>query len=102
LSGKEDVVYLRQERDGVSLKVHLTPRSAKESVGGLHGDALQIKVKAPPVKGRANEALIKFLSRRLGLPRNKLTLRAGSTSRTKILHIESMSIAEVALRLNQG
>jgi len=101
LSEKEDIIYLKEERDGACLKVHLTPRSAKEGIGGLHGEALQVKVKAPPVKGRANEALLKFLARRLGSPRNKLTLRSGHTSRTKIIHIEGLSAAEVAERLNQ-
>ncbi|MBW1708712.1 MAG: YggU family protein [Deltaproteobacteria bacterium] len=102
MSEKEDVIYLKKERDGVRLKVHLSPRSFNEGVGGIHGDALQIKVKAPPVKGRANEALIKLLARRLGVAKNKITIRSGNTSRTKILHIESLSITEAAARLHQG
>ncbi len=72
------------------------PRS--EVVGWL-GDALKVKVHAPPVEGRANEALCDFLAERLALPRRAVTVLRGDTSRQKLLRLTGLSLAEVRARL---
>jgi len=64
---------------------------------GLHGDALRIRLSAPPVDGAANEALIRYLAERLGLPRSAVELVSGASGRRKVLRIGGVT-AETASR----
>jgi uncharacterized protein len=85
--------------DGCMLTVRAHPGARKNGVTGIHADAVKIALTAPPVDGKANEALIAFLAEALRLPRARITLVAGVTSRTKMLHITGKSAAEVAAAL---
>jgi hypothetical protein len=67
----------------VVLTVRVIPRAAREQVAGLHGDALKIRLPAPPVEGKANAALIRFLSDRLDVPANRVSILSGETGRNK-------------------
>ena len=84
----------------VLLKVWLQPRAAKVEVVGVYGDALKIKITAPPVEGKANKQLLKFLAERLQLLTSQINLRSGNTSRHKVVEIRGLSINEVKDRLN--
>lgn len=75
--------WLRSTPDGVVLTVRVIPRAAREQVAGLHGDALKIRLPAPPVEGKANAALIRFLSDRLDVPANRVSILSGETGRNK-------------------
>jgi uncharacterized protein YggU (UPF0235/DUF167 family) len=66
---------------------------------GLHGDALRIRVAAPPVDDAANEALVRFLAERLEVTRDALTLAAGRTGRSKVIVVQGLSPAQVERRL---
>jgi len=81
------------------LNVRLTPRSAKTEIRGFLGDVLQVRVTAAPVEGRANEALIRLLAERLGVPRRAIRVVAGHTSREKLLAIDGLNGDEVRRRL---
>lgn len=63
------------------------------------GNAVKIKLRAPPVEGRANEALIEFLAARLDLPRRALSLVRGDTSRQKLLRVDGLDLSAVRARL---
>jgi hypothetical protein len=76
---------------GYNLLVHVVPGASRTEVAGLHGDRLKIKVAAPPEKGAANEALLAFLAKRLGLPRKSLQLAGGAGSRAKTVAIQDLS-----------
>ncbi|MDI6851983.1 MAG: DUF167 domain-containing protein [Deltaproteobacteria bacterium] len=76
---------------GYILFVHVVPGASRTGVGGLHGDRLKIKVAAPPEKGAANEALLEFLAKRLGLPKKALHVSAGAASRAKTVAIQDLS-----------
>ncbi|MEW6720456.1 MAG: DUF167 domain-containing protein [Thermodesulfobacteriota bacterium] len=86
----------RTEGAGATLSVRVVPRSAKEEVAGCEGGALRIRLTAPPVEGKANEALCRFLAKALGVPRRSVTLLSGGTGRNKIVRIEGLT-AEKAL-----
>lgn len=90
--------WLRAHAGGVTLTLHIQPGAKKTEVAGAHGDALKIRLAAPPVDGKANAALIDYLAERLDIPKNRITLKSGQTSRRKILFIEDLT-AEAALRL---
>jgi len=70
------------------LRVLLSPRAGTNAVVGLQGEELKIKIAAPPVNGAANQALLKFLAKLLGLRSGDLSLTAGQTGRRKIVKIE--------------
>ena len=83
-----------------TLAIKAIPNAPRSAVAGWLGEALKVKVKAPPVEGRANEALCEFLADELGLPRRAVTVLRGDTSRLKLIRIESLSEAEVRARLS--
>jgi len=86
--------------DGCTLSVRVHPGARKNSVTGVHADALKIALTAPPVDGKANEALIAFIAEALHLPRARVSLVAGATSRAKTVRITGRSAAEVAAVLS--
>lgn len=71
----------------VRLSVQITPNARRSEVGEVVEGVLRIRLQAPPVDGKANEALLRFLADELGLPRNAFTLVAGHTSRRKIVEV---------------
>jgi len=82
-----------------TLAVKVIPNAPRTEVIGRLGDAVKIKVHAPPVEGRANDALCEFLADRLNLPRRAVTVLHGDLSRQKTLRIAGLTLAEVNLRL---
>lgn len=84
--------WLRVAADGrITLTLHIQPGAKKTEFAGLHGDALKIRLAAPPVDGKANEALIKFVAETLKLPKSAVNLKSGQTSRRKVLEISGSS-----------
>jgi uncharacterized protein (TIGR00251 family) len=81
------------------LAIKAIPNAPRNEAVGWLGDALKVKVHAPPVEGRANEALCEFLADTLGLPRRAVTVLRGDTSRQKLVRIEGRSLAEVRAAL---
>jgi uncharacterized protein (TIGR00251 family) len=77
------------------LKVRVTPRGSKEEVIGWKGDALAVKLTAPPVEGAANKACVDFLAKVLGVKRSQVTLVSGEKSRDKSFEIEGLSDQEI-------
>ncbi len=82
------------------LKLHLTPGARQEGIGGWQGGALRLRVRARAEKGRANEAALRLLADRLGLPRAALSIIRGATSRDKLVQVDGLS--EVELRTLLG
>jgi len=73
----------------VRLRVQVRPGAKRSAVTGRSGDLLRIAVAAPPIEGRANEALIAFLAEELRLPRRQIQVLRGATSRQKLLEIDA-------------
>ncbi len=71
------------------LTVHVQPGAKTTACAGIHGDALKIRLAAPPVDGKANQALIAWLSQTLGCPQNHIELIRGQTHRRKTLCIDA-------------
>ena len=77
-----DVVF-QETPQGIVIKIHVQPRSSRNRVIGLHGDALKIAIQAPPVDDAANRMCIDFLSKCLNLPRSTIEILGGHSSRMK-------------------
>jgi len=92
--------FVRDVPDGCTLSVRVHPGAKNDSVTGLYAGAVKIALKAPPVDGKANEALIAFVAERLQLPRSRVALVAGASSRSKTLCITGKSAAEVEAALS--
>lgn len=88
----------RRLADGtIVLAVHAQPGARRTEVAGLHGDALKIRVAAPALEDRANEALIEYLARRLEVPRRNVALVGGAKSREKRFEIRASAVAPESL-----
>ena len=87
---------------GTRFTIHVQPRASASAVAGRHGDAVKIRLAAPPVDGAANEALVAFLAETLGRPRSAVHLRAGATSRRKTVEVTGIDPKEAARRLGLG
>ncbi|MFI5208224.1 MAG: DUF167 domain-containing protein [Gemmatimonadales bacterium] len=81
------------------LVVHVQPRAKKSEVAGRHGDAIKVRLQAPPVDGAANEELVRFLAESLGIARRSVTIVGGHTSRRKTVEIEGLGAEDLAQRL---
>lgn len=89
--------WFRQAGDGrITLTLHIQPGAKKTEFAGLHGDALKIRLAAPPVDGKANEALVRFLADVLDLPKSAVTLKSGQTSRRKVLEVTGSDSARIS------
>jgi uncharacterized protein (TIGR00251 family) len=86
---------LRNHAEGCILAVRAQPGAQKTAIAGIYGEgaraALKIAVHAPPVEGKANEALIGFLSERFSVPRSSVQILSGGSSRSKVLLIRGVS-----------
>jgi uncharacterized protein (TIGR00251 family) len=85
--------------EGCRIRVRAQPRASRSEVAGEHGEALRVRIAAPPVDGAANEELIRFLAERLGIARRRVTLVGGATGREKLVAIEGVEAEEARRRL---
>ena len=87
-SSAEDRAWRRVGADGsITLTIHAQPGAKHTKVAGVHGAAMKIRVASPPVEGKANEELRRFLADAFGVPRRNVTLVRGEASRRKTLRI---------------
>jgi uncharacterized protein (TIGR00251 family) len=78
---------------GVRLAIHVQPGAKVTEVVGLHGDALKLKLQAPPIDGRANDALVRFLAERLGVGRGAVVITHGLSSKRKLVEVTGVDAA---------
>ena len=92
----------REKLTKVIIKVRVVPRSSRNQVVGREEGVYRIKLVAPPVDGKANEGLKRFLSTTLGLPKGSVAIISGERSRFKSLQIEGLSLEDIHNRLKGG
>jgi len=85
---------------GCLLTVKATPRAARTAIAGADAVWLRIRLQAPPVDGRANEALKEFLAEKLDLPKRAIVVVAGETSRLKKVQIAGLGVDAVREKLD--
>ena len=83
----------------IRLQVRVTPNARKNGVVSWTEDEIRLKIKAPAVEGKANAALIEYLSELTGVPRAKIRLRAGEKSRIKLVEIDGPAPDELRSRI---
>jgi uncharacterized protein len=89
--------WFTSQTDGsVILTLHIQPGAKKTELAGLHGEALKIRLAAPPVDGKANAALLAFLAKQAGIPKAAVELLSGDTSRSKRVRLSGADARKVA------
>ena len=89
--------WFRVADDGcITLNLHVQPGAKTTGCAGLHGDALKIRLAAPPVDGRANAALLRFVADVLKLPPAAIVLKSGHASRRKVVEVSGATPEAVA------
>jgi len=96
------MVAIRESASGVTFAVKVHPRARKNAITGTVGDALKLALTAPPVDGKANQAVIEFFADLFQIPRSSVTIASGETSRNKVIRIAGVSrpVAEQRLAEN--
>ena len=79
--------WFEEKDDCLILNIRVIPRATNDSIQGILGDALKIRIQAPPVEGKANTHLVKFLSKHWKVPRGNIKILSGETGRNKRLRI---------------
>lgn len=82
-----------------TMTVHVVPRAHATEVAGRHGDAVKIRVAAPPVDGAANTELVRFLAERLGVARSAVRIVSGGSRRRKTVAVEGLTKQAAEARL---
>lgn len=85
--------WYRRNGDILTLTLHVQPGAKRTDVAGLHGEALKIRLAAPPIEGRANEALLKFIAGSFGVPLRQVELKQGGQSRHKVVAVTGSKVA---------
>ena len=94
--------WLVAEAGGVVLRLHIQPGAKKTEVVGLHGEALKIRLAAPPVDGKANACLLAFLAKQLDVAKSAVSLISGDSSRAKRVRVAGIDPSTAKARLGGG
>jgi uncharacterized protein (TIGR00251 family) len=90
---------LRDAGDGFTLRVRVQPRASRDALSGEREGALVVRLTAPPVEGAANEALVRFLGKALGVAPSAVRVVSGTTGRNKIVSVAGVEAATARERL---
>lgn len=81
------MAWFEAEDGNIIITLRVIPRAAKNSIQGIMGDTLKVRIQAPPVEGKANAGLVKFISKQWNIPRSNIEILSGETGRNKRLRI---------------
>ena len=95
------MIPVTESSKGISFSIRIHPRARKNAITGVIGDALKLALTAPPVEGRANQAVIEFFAELFEIPRSSITITSGETSRNKKVRIAGLTRAAVVARLSE-
>lgn len=90
--------WLKPLPGGAEMSIHIQPGAARSEIAGLHGDALKIRIRARPIEGAANAALIDFIATWLGVPRKAVRILRGEKSRQKSVSV-AVQVDDIERRL---
>lgn len=95
------MIPLKQTANGITFSVKVQPRAGKNAITGTVGDALKLALTAPPVEGKANQAVIAFLADFFDIPRSSVTIASGVSSRLKLIRITGANLQALEHRLHR-
>ena len=83
----------------VRVSIYVQPRASKTEVVGEHGDAIKLRVAAPPVEGEANKEVLRFLGKLFGVPASHMNLVSGDTGRRKVIEVRGLTLEQARTKL---
>lgn len=89
--------WYRRNGEVLTLTLHVQPGAKRTDIAGLHGEALKVRLAAPPIEGRANEALLKFIAESFGVSLRQVELKQGGQSRHKVVAITGSQVEPESL-----
>jgi uncharacterized protein (TIGR00251 family) len=95
-----NALIVQDTKAGAVLSVYIQPRASTTEYVGIHGDAIKIRVAAPPVDGAANDELIRFLAGQLSIPTSSVRIHSGASGRHKRVLVKGITAQLVMARLN--
>jgi uncharacterized protein (TIGR00251 family) len=90
-------ISIRETAAGTVFRIRVVPRASRSEMAGIQGDALKLRITAPPVEGKANEECIRLLAETLGVKKGQVTIIAGHASRTKTVVVDGVKAKEIAV-----
>lgn len=93
------MIPVTESGKGVTFAIKVHPRARRNAITGTVGDALKLALTAPPVEGRANQAVIEFFADLFEIPRSSVTIASGETSRNKVVRVAGLGREIVERRL---
>jgi len=93
-------VWYKQENDSVIINIYVQPGAKRTEIAGLHGDALKIRLASPPIDGRANDMLLKYIALLFNVPLRQVELKRGNKSRHKKIAIIGSKIEPSLIVVN--
>lgn len=102
LPSRMNALIVQDTKAGAVLSVHIQPKASTTECVGIYGDAIKIRVAAPPVDGAANDELIRFLARQLSIPSTSVRIHSGAGGRHKRVLVKGATAQLVLARLNLG
>ena len=85
------MIEIKENSDGIDLKVRVIPRSSRTMIVGEHDGALKVKISSPPVDGAANDEIIKLMAKTLGVSRSRVEIVSGQTAKAKQIRISDVT-----------
>ena len=84
--------FLKEAEDGsITIAFYIQPKASRNRIVGLHGNALKLSITAPPVDGKANEAVNKFVAKFFKVSKSSVRIASGKNSRNKLIHIDGIT-----------
>jgi hypothetical protein len=82
------------------ISIYVQPRASKTAIVGMHDGCVKVRLAAPPVDGAANAALVEFVAERLDVPKSRVRIVTGQTSRRKVVEVDGVSAEQLAAALS--
>jgi uncharacterized protein (TIGR00251 family) len=95
------MIRITAQEGGAVFLVKVVPRASRNEIAGVQGEAVRVRLTAPPVEGAANRALVKLLAETLKVPERDIQIMAGHTGRQKVVRVAGLSARELDARLRE-
>jgi uncharacterized protein len=95
-------ISIRETATGTVFRIRVIPRASRSEVAGIQGDALKLRLNAPPAEGKANDECVRLLADLLGVKKAQVTIIAGHAARTKTVAVEGIGAGSVAAILSRS
>lgn len=94
--------FYRWQDDSLILNCHLQPKASSDAIVGLHAESVKIRITAPPIEGKANAHLVKFLAKQFGVAKSAVSILSGELGRQKRVRIETPTKIPEQLTIEQN